>query len=1006
METTIQPTGHTQPSRVSLKVKAMIFISLMILAVGASLSWYLLRQTRAVLTEELQKRAISLAQNLAHTSKYGVLTEDEIILRELIEGTLQEDSVLFVLIADAEGKVLAQRLKPQANAMPDVAGLALQHAAALAPAVTTTSLHYHSLGIQGIYHVAVPVVTTEATAGDTGGRLDAAMWLLHKDTATAGDEPAKTGRRGSVQLLLSLENMQASVRKTFVTGVGLTLGTILIGVLVSFGFCNYVLTPVQAMAHAAARIATGDLSQRVTVQGRDEIGLLATTFNHMAASLDQMTQAQQQRLTELSALHAIGLVISSTLDLDRLITLALDAIVRHLGYNRARLFLVDTAKQALVQGSIAGASDEIRTQLRAIEIPLRPGGGLHAQVALTGEPVLVEDVEQVKDQAYKPMLDLLSPHSLIILPLKLEGRVLGVLSVDNVRTQRPLTVADQHLLTTLTNQLAIAIANASAYRQIEQLNIGLEAKVQERTEALRLQQQELQQVNTRLEVANRHKSEFLANMSHELRTPLNAIIGFSEVLLEKMFGDVNERQEEYLNDILSSGQHLLSLINDILDLAKVEAGKMELELSMFDLRHVLEGSLVMIKERALAHGLTLSLDMVDDLSVITGDERKVKQILFNLLSNAVKFTPDKGKVGIVAKRTDAAVQIAVWDTGVGIAPEDQQRIFEEFQQVGRGLAGKTEGTGLGLALTKRFVELHGGTMWVESTLGSGSTFTFTLPITDAVTSTVPALQEETTPTRQVEGATTGPRVLVIEDDPKAADLLHIYLTEAGYNVNIARDGEERLAKVKQLSPNAVILDVLLPRVDGWAFLTQVKDDPATRGVPVIIASILDQKGKGFALGAADYLVKPIQKGELLRTLGTFSLTSKVRTAPVNILVIDDDPKAVELVATALEPEGFHVLRAYNGETGVAMAETERPDLIILDLLMPGMNGFEVLDRLAQSPVTRGLPIIICTVKQLTAEEKQRLHGRIAQLAQKATLRQQDVATMVKEALQRTLGERT
>jgi DNA-binding response OmpR family regulator/anti-sigma regulatory factor (Ser/Thr protein kinase) len=414
----------------------------------------------------------------------------------------------------------------------------------------------------------------------------------------------------------------------------------------------------------------------------------------------------------------------------------------------------------------------------------------------------------------------------------------------------------------------------------------------------------------------------------------------------------------------------------------------------------------MVKERALAHGLTLSLDMADDLSVITGDERKVKQILFNLLSNAVKFTPDKGKVGIVAKRVNGAVQIAVWDTGVGIAPEEQQRIFEEFQQVRHGLAGKTEGTGLGLALTKRFVELHGGTIWVESTPGRGSTFTFTLPVPGMGTSPVLALREDTTSEQRSETAAMSPLVLVIEDDPRAADLLYIYLTEAGYSVNIARDGEEGLAKVKQLSPNAVILDVLLPRVDGWAFLTQVKADPVTRGVPVIIVSIIDQKGKGFALGAADYLVKPIQKGELLRTLGTFSLTSKVRTAPVNILVIDDDPKAVELVATALEPEGFHVLRAYSGETGVAMAETERPDLVILDLVMPGMNGFEVLDCLAQSPVTRRLPIIIFTVKQLTAEDKQRLHGRIAQLAQKATLSQKDMATMVKDALRRTLGERT
>jgi signal transduction histidine kinase/DNA-binding response OmpR family regulator/HAMP domain-containing protein len=1005
VETPITPTSNTRPSRVSLKVKAMAFISLMILAVGTSLSWYLLRQTREVLTEELQKRALSLAQNLAHTSKYGILTEDEIILRELIEGTLQEDSVLFVLIADAEGKVLAQQLKPKADAIPDVGVLALQHAVALAPAVTTTSLHYHSIGTQGIYHVATPVETTEATASHNEGRLDTAMWLLGKDTDTTGG-PAKTGKRGSVQLLLSLENMQASVRKTFITGIGLTLGTILIGVLVSFGFCNYVLTPVQAVASAAARIAAGDLSQRVTVQGRDEIGLLAMTFNHMAASLDQMTQAQQQRLAELSALHAIGLVISSTLDLDRLIALALDAVVQHLGYDRARLFLVDAEKQALVQGRIAGAANDIQEQLRALEMPLRPGGGLHVQVVLTGEPILVEDMKQVKDQAYQPLLGLLDAHSLVVLPLKLEERVLGVLSVDNCRTQHTLTAADQRLLATLANQLAIAIANALAYWQIEQLNVGLEAKVQERTEALQLQQQELQEVNIRLEAANRHKSEFLANMSHELRTPLNAIIGFSEVLLEKMFGDVNERQEEYLNDVLSSGQHLLSLINDILDLSKVEAGKMELELGMFDLRQVLEGSLIMVKERALAHGLTLSLDMADDLSVITGDERKVKQILFNLLSNAVKFTSDKGKVGIVAKRTDAAVQIAVWDTGVGIAPEDQQRIFEEFQQVGHGLAGKTEGTGLGLALTKRFVELHGGTIWVESTLGQGSTFTFTLPLTDIGAPSVLAPQEDTGTAQRVVAATPGPCVLVIEDDPKAADLLRIYLTEAGYSVDIARDGVEGLAKVKQRTPDAIILDVLLPRVDGWAFLTQVKADPATRGVPVIMASILDQKGKGFALGAADYLVKPIQRGELLRTLGTFSLTSKVRTAPVTILVIDDDPKAVELVATALEPEGFHILKAFNGETGVAIAETAHPDLIILDLLMPGMNGFEVLDRLAQSPVTQQLPIIMVTVKQLTAEEHQRLQGKFTQLAQKATLSQKEVAAMVKDTLRRTLGERT
>src|SRR5262245_20843131 len=483
-----------QPVKVSLKVKALVFISLMILAVGASLSWYFLRQAQGVLTDELQRRALSLTKNLAHASQYGVLTRDEVILQQLIDGILQEDSVLQALIIDTRGTVLAQGSKERADAASQrqATDLATPGMAALASEVTLPAVHYRVLSNRGVYQAVAPIEATQAMPSERGKHVAAELLL----TGTASDaEPSPAPqmvRRGQVQILLSPESMQADIRKTFVTGIGLTCGIILVGVLIAFVFYSYTLTPVEAMARAATHIAAGDLSQRVKATSHDEIGVLAMAFNHMAASLE------------------------------------------------------------------------------------------------------------------------------------------------------------------------------STYRDLEQLNIGLEEKVQERTEELQRQQEQLQEVNVELEIANRHKSEFLANMSHELRTPLNAIIGFSEVLLDKMFGDLNAKQEEYLDDVLSSGRYLLSLINDILDLSKVEAGMLELELGTFDFRQLLEGSLVMVKERALAHGMTLSLEIADDVDTLTGDERKVKQILFNLLSNAVKFTPDGGKVGITATRADAMVQVAGWGKEEGV----------------------------------------------------------------------------------------------------------------------------------------------------------------------------------------------------------------------------------------------------------------------------------------------------------------------------------------------------
>jgi signal transduction histidine kinase/CheY-like chemotaxis protein len=493
-----------------------------------------------------------------------------------------------------------------------------------------------------------------------------------------------------------------------------------------------------------------------------------------------------------------------------------------------------------------------------------------------------------------------------------------------------------------------------------------------------------------LEAASRHKSEFLASMSHELRTPLNAIIGFSEVLREEMFGPLNERQADYLNDILTSGRHLLSLINDILDLSKIEAGKMELEPTTFALPPVLEGGLTMIRERATNHGISLGLDIAPEVGEVTADERKIKQVVFNLLSNAVKFTPDGGRIELSARCANGEVEVAVSDTGIGIAPEDQERVFEEFQQ-----AGQREGSGLGLALSRSFIELHGGRLRLESEPGVGSTFTFTLPLSEATAAgpAVPPVGHQPAAVAPSEVPPGGLSMLVIEDDEQSAELLRIFLEDGGFSVTVAGDGGEGIEAARRLRPSAIVLDLLLPNVSGWDVLTRLKGDPALAQIPVVIVSMVDERGKGYALGAAGYLVKPVDRDELLGALRP--LTGSIDGQPVKVLTIDDDPVALELVAAVLDPEGYQVLRANGGEEGISIALHESPALVIVDLLMPGTDGFEVVEQLRADPRTTHIPIVVLTAKAIGEEDRERLNSRIAHLAEKGRFSRAEFVELVR-----------
>jgi signal transduction histidine kinase/putative methionine-R-sulfoxide reductase with GAF domain len=419
--------------------------------------------------------------------------------------------------------------------------------------------------------------------------------------------------------------------------------------------------------------------------------------------LEARTRELARSVGELRALGEVGQAVSSTLDLQTVLRTIVRHAVQLAGTACGIIYEYDESAQEFHLRASYRMEQELVDAYQAT--PLRLGQGATGRAAETKMPTQIANLREEQEFAtrgLRPILSRLGYQSLLAVPLLLDQKVMGALTTYR-REAGTFSPEIVNLLQTFATQSTMAIQNARLFREIEEKGRQLEA-------------------------ANRHKSEFLANMSHELRTPLNAIIGFSEVLGEKMFGELNEKQAEYTDDILSSGRHLLSLINDILDLSKVEAGRMELESAKFDLPTAIENALILVRERATRHGIRLRHSVDERLGEFHGDERKFKQILLNLLSNAVKFTPEGGQIKVEASLGDSAVIVSVADTGIGIAREDQEAIFEEFRQVGKDYAKKREGTGLGLTLTKKFVEMHGGKIWVESEVGKGSTFTFTLPI--------------------------------------------------------------------------------------------------------------------------------------------------------------------------------------------------------------------------------------------------------------------------------------
>ena len=546
---------------------------------------------------------------------------------------------------------------------------------------------------------------------------------------------------------------------------------------------------------------------------------------------------------------------------------------------------------------------------------------------------------------------------------------------------------------------------------------GRAAQLQLLMQQLRATNAQLTDTNRELEEQSRFKSEFLANMSHELRTPLNAVIGFSEMLKDGMAGVMTERQRTFAGHIYKGGHHLLALINDILDLSKIEAGKVDIQLERVPIEATVGEALTMVAELARNRNVRVVPAFDAALGTLQVDRRRLKQIVLNLVANAVKFTPGGGQVVVHVAAVDRVqaesalpgpgqgvrmplpasdverfIEISVRDTGIGIALDDIQKLFKPFTQISNTVTRSVEGTGLGLVMVHRLAELHGGTVAVNSRPGHGSCFTVWLPWRENGAAT-------TLPRPPAKAPAVQPLALVIEDNHEARLLLTAQLESLGFAVRHVPTGEAALEMAQAITPDLITLDILLPGMDGWEFLARLKTVPHWAEVPVVVVSVVADNSKGFSLGAALVLQKPIERDALLHGLDRLGL-KPAHGREVTVLVVDDDPSAIELLASQLRQNRYAVLAAHGGRAGIELAQRHRPDLIALDLEMPEVNGFDVVEALKSSPETARIPIVVVTAQNLTVADRARLNGHISDIVGKSQFSAERFVGEVQRALAR------